>query len=350
MNKTPPIGRRAIVAGALATPFIWRRAQAAEQLNIRTPGGVYDDIMRRSVYDPFTKATGIEVVPTGAPLSKLIAMYKAGGAEFDVLDTGDNGLLNLERMGALVPIDYASWKYGNKDELIKELVLETRVGSYLYATVGVYNKQSFPDKHPTNWMEFWDTKAFPGARTLPDMGSGQPPLEFALIADGVPVDKLYPIDMNRAFKALTRIRGSVPKFWDTGALSAQLISDKEVVLGALWNGRVQTLIDKAAPLAIEWNQNMIQVQAYGIPKNSKNPKGAQLFVDFASQASAQIGYAKELRYGPANLKSYASLPQSLLDIMPGGPKYREMGFFQNIVWWEDNRDKVNKAWNNWVLG
>jgi putative spermidine/putrescine transport system substrate-binding protein len=95
---------------------------------------------------------------------------------------------------------------------------------------------------------------------------------------------------------------------------------------------------------------MIQVQAYGIPKNSRNVKAAQLFVDFASQASAQIGYAKELRYGPANLKAYDSLPQSLLDIMPGGPKYREMGFFQNIVWWEDNRDKVNKAWSNWVLG
>jgi hypothetical protein len=27
-----------------------------------------------------------------------------------------------------------------------------------------------------------------------------------------------------------------------------------------------------------------------------------------------------------------------------------MGFFQNIVWWEDNRDKVNKAWSDWVLG
>jgi putative spermidine/putrescine transport system substrate-binding protein len=344
------IGRRTIVAGALAAPFIWRRAQAAEQIVIRTSGGVYDDIMRRSIYDPFTQATGITVETAGAPSSKLIAMYKAGGAEYDVIDIGDYALLNLDRLGALAPIDYASWKYGNKDELMKGMALETRVGNYLFATVGVYNTASFPAKHPGNWMEFWDTTAFPGARTLPDLGSGHPPLEFALIADGVPVDKLYPIDMNRAFKALTRIRDSVPKFWDTGALSAQLLSDKEVVLGAVWNGRVQTLIDKAAPLAIEWNQNMIQVQAYGVPKNTRNMKAAQLFVDFASQASAQTGYAKELCYGPSNLKAYAALPPALLDIMPGGPKYRDMGFFQNIVWWEDNRDKVSKAWSNWVLG
>jgi putative spermidine/putrescine transport system substrate-binding protein len=350
VNNTMTIGRRGIVAGALATPFIWRRAQAAEQLVIRTTGGVYDDIMRRSVYDPFTKATGIEVVTAGAPMTKMIAMYKAGGAEFDVIDTGDGGLLTLDRMGALAPIDYGAWKYGKPDEIIKELRLPTRCANYIYATVMVYNTASFATKHPTNWVEFWDTKTFPGPRALPDMASGQPPLEFALIADGVAPYKLYPMDLNRAFKSLTRIRDSVPKFWDTGALSAQMMSDKESLLGALWSGRVQTLIDKKAPLAIEWNQNMIQVQAYGIPKSSRNPKGAQLFVDFAGQASAQVGYAKDLRYGPANTKAYDLLPKELLEIMPGGPKYREIGFYQQIDWWEDNRDKVNKAWSNWVLG
>ncbi|WP_158742959.1 ABC transporter substrate-binding protein [Acidisphaera sp. L21] len=350
MTKPIVTGRRAVIAGALATPFIWRPARAAQQLVIRTTGGVYDDIMRRSVYDGFTKATGIEVVTAAATMSKLIAMYKAGGAEFDIIDTGDSGLLNLERLGALLPIDYASWKYGNPDEIIKELKFPYRVGSYVYATVSTYNKQAFPDKHPSNWAEFWDIKAFPGPRSLPDMGSGQPPLELALIADGVAPDKLYPIDLDRAFKSLTRIRPAVPKFWDTGALSAQMLSDKEVVLSAVWNGRVQTLIDKGAPLAIEWNQNMIQVQAYGVPKLSSNPKGAQLFVDYASQASAQVGYAKELRYGPSNTKAYAMLPQDLLDIMPGGPKYRDLGFYQKIDWWEDNRDRVTKAWSNWVLG
>ena len=344
------VGRRAVLTGVLAAPWVWRRASAATPLVIRTPGGIYDDIMRRSVYTEFTKATGIEVVTAPAPMTKLIAMYKAGGAEFDLIDTGDGGLLTLERMGALVPIDYAGWKYGKPDEIVKELRFPYRVANYVYATVIVYNKDSFGAKHPTDWGQFWDTKAFPGPRTLPDLASGQAPLEFALIADGVPKDKIYPMDLPRAFKALTRIRESVPKFWDTGALSAQLLSDKEVVLGGLWSGRVQAIIDKGAPLAIEWNQNMIQVQAYGIPKNARDLKQSQLFVDFASQASVQVGYARELRYGPANVKSYDLLPKELLDIMPGGEKYREMGFYQDITWWEDNRDRVNKAWSAWVLG
>lgn len=344
------IGRRAVMGATLAAPFVWRRASAAPQLVVRTTGGVYDDIMRRSYYNDFTKATGIEVVTAPAPMSKLIAMYKAGGAEFDVIDTGDGGLLTLERMGALMPIDYASWKFAKPDDIIKELRFPYRVANFVYATVNVFNTQSFGGKHPQGWAEFWDTKSFPGKRTLPDMSSGQPPLEFALIADGVPPEKLYPMDLDRAFKSLSRIRGDVPKFWDTGALSAQLLADKEVVLGALWSGRAQTVIDGGGPLAIDWAQNMIQVQAYGIPKNTRDPKAAQQFVDFASQASAQVGYAKDLRYGPSNAKAYDMLPASLLEILPGGPKYRAMGFYQDITWWEDNRDRVNKAWSNWVLG
>ena len=352
MTILRPTRRRAltVLGGALATPAILRGARAADRLVVRTTGGAYDDIMRSSVYDGFTKATGIEIVTAPSPMSKLIAMYKAGSAELDVIDTGDGGLLTLERIGALAPIDYASWTFAKPDEIIPELRLPTRCANFVYATVSVANTKTFPGKRPASWAEFWDTKTFPGPRTLPDMASGQAPLEFALLADGVPKDKLYPLDVPRALKSLTRIRESVPKFWDTGALSAQMMSDSEAVLGGLWNGRVQTIIDKGAPLAIEWNENMIQVQAYGIPKNTRNMAAAQRFVDYAGQAAPQAAYSKVLRYGPANVKAYDMLEPELLANMPGGARYRAMGFYQDINWWEDNRDRVNQAWNAWALG
>jgi putative spermidine/putrescine transport system substrate-binding protein len=353
MTPFPLSRRRALqagIAGLLAAPTVLRGARAAERLVIRTTGGSYDDIMRAAVYDGFTKATGIEVVTAPSPMSKLIAMYKAGSAELDVIDTGDGGLLTLERIGALAAIDYGSWKHGKPDDIISEIRLPTRCANFVYATAMVVNTKVFADKRPTNWAEFWDTKAFPGPRTLPDIASGQAPLEFALIADGVPKDKLYPLDLPRAFRAMTRIRNAVPKFWDTGALSAQMMSDTEAVLGALWNGRVQTIIDKGAPLAIEWNGNMIQVQAYGIPKNTRNMAAAQLFVDYASQPGPQAAYAKVLRYGPSSRSAYGLLPKELVEAIPGSPRTHEIGFYQDITWWEDNRDRVNQAWNAWALG
>jgi putative spermidine/putrescine transport system substrate-binding protein len=347
------ITRRAATAGlgaALAAPWI-RRAVAAQPLFIRNPGGVYDDIMRRSVYDPFTKETGIPVVSVASTAGKLLAMFKSGNVEIDVIDSGDGVLETLRRAGALAPIAYDKWKYGHKDDIVPELTLETRCGCYLYSTAMVYNTKTFSaDHHPRNWAEFWDIKTFPAVRSLPDMATGEPSIEFALLADGVPMDKIYPCDLDRAFRSLTKIRGAIPKFWDTGALSAQMMSDQDVTLAAVWNGRAQALIDKGAPLALEWNQNMIEVEAYAIFKGAKSPEAAQLFVDFAAQPAPQAAYAKELRYGPANLKAFAMLDPKLASQMSGSPQYREIGFYRQITWWEDNRDRVNKAWSSWILG
>ena len=35
--------------------------------------------------------------------------------------------------------------------------------------------------------------------------------------------------------------------------------------------------------------------------------------------------------------------------MPGGERSRQTGFYQDVTWWEDNRDRVNRAWSRWVM-
>ncbi|KAB2876766.1 MAG: ABC transporter substrate-binding protein, partial [Burkholderiaceae bacterium] len=67
--------RRAVLAGgaaALALPQLWvGRAAAAERLMVRTPGGSYDEKRQKTVYEPFQKETGIEVVPVASSAGKL---------------------------------------------------------------------------------------------------------------------------------------------------------------------------------------------------------------------------------------------------------------------------------------
>jgi len=229
-------------------------------------------------------------------------------------------------------------------------VTSTTAGLCLYATVLGYNKETFPDgKQPKSWTEFWDTAKFPGARMLADMASGSPNLEFALIADGVPMDKVFPIDIDRAFKSLSRIKPYIKKFWDTGALSAQMLADKDAVLGSIWNGRLQAIADKGAPVAIEWNQHMLALQGYGIFKDAKNMKEAQLLVDYAMQPKAQLGLPKELAYGPTNRKTFDMLPAERVAMLPGSPEQLKRSFLQDVVWWDQNRAKVNSIWSRWIL-
>jgi putative spermidine/putrescine transport system substrate-binding protein len=350
----PILTRRSIlVAGAtvLATPYVWSRpARAARQVVVRNPGGAYSDTQKQYIYDPFTKETGIEVVIVASTLTKLLAMVKAGNAELDVADAGLDGLVTINNAGGLAPIDYASWKHTDVKDVANEYMTATTVGLCLYATVLGYNKEAVPEgKQPKSWAEFWDVEKFPGSRMLADMASGAPNLEFALIADGVQMDKIFPIDIDRAFKSMSKIKPHIKKFWDTGALSAQMLADKDVVLGSIWNGRLQAAADKGAPLAIEWNQHMLQIQSYGIFKDGPNKKEAQLFVDYAMSPKAQLGLGKELHYGPVNRKSFDLLPADVVAQLPGSQEQLQRSFLQDVEWWDKNRAKVNAIWSKWIL-
>jgi putative spermidine/putrescine transport system substrate-binding protein len=346
--------RRALIglAGAsLAAPYVWtRRASAAQQLVVRTPGGAYDEVKRATVYEPFQKATGIEIVPVAATVSKLLAMFKSGQMEIDLIDTGDDVLLQLDAAGALMPIDYKEFKRTNPDDIDPALKRKSQVGSFVYAMVMGFQTEAYPKgKEPKSWAEFWDIKAFPGPRTMADMASGAPDLEFALLADGVPADKLYPLDIDRAFKSLARVRPAVTKFWDTGALSAQMLADKEVVLASIWSTRLGVAIDKGAPLGAQWNQNLVLVQAYGVPVGSRNVEAAKQFIDFSLSPDIQGAWMRAYKAIPVNEKAYAVTAPELIDTETKLPWTKSKGFLRNIEWWAENRAKVNAVWSKWII-
>src|SRR3712207_1248845 len=113
----------------IAAPFVWsQRAWANKQLPVRTPGGAFDDVKREHVYEPFRKATGIEIVPVAATVAKLLAMHKSGQMEVDLIDTGDDTLLQLHQAGALLPIDYSAFKLTNPDDIDPAVRRKEQVG------------------------------------------------------------------------------------------------------------------------------------------------------------------------------------------------------------------------------
>ena len=103
------INRRKLLVAAttlIAAPAVMRiRALAATQLTIRTSGGAYDEVKRATVYDPFRKETGIEIVPVAATVSRLLAMTKSGNIDIDCFDIGGDTAAQLQIEGALQNID-----------------------------------------------------------------------------------------------------------------------------------------------------------------------------------------------------------------------------------------------------
>jgi putative spermidine/putrescine transport system substrate-binding protein len=354
--KTRHVSRRAVLAGlaggataVLGSPAV--RAQAsAGQVVVRGLGGAYQTAMEKAIYTPFTEATGIKVVTQPATAAQVRAMVEAKRVQIDVVDLGSTGQLALQKVGALEPLDYSTFKLTNPDDLQKDIRLSHMVGSLYFSTVMVYNTEAFSaDNHPHSWAEFWDLKRFPGARTLADQTSGAAEFEFALLADGVPMDKLYPINLDRAFASLDRVKGGVVKWWDTGAVSAQLLERKEAVLGGLWNGRAQDLIDKGAPLAIEWNEAKRLLQALSIVKDAPNLANAQRFIDFSLQPKVQAELTRSIAYGPTNKKAFEFVRPEDAAKLPSEPKHFAQSFDQDQDWWGDNLTEIGRRWQAWVL-
>jgi putative spermidine/putrescine transport system substrate-binding protein len=349
LSTATRIGAGLAAAGAVIPT---RRASAqGGQVIVRALGGAHLAAVDKAIFKPFTEATGIQVVPVPSVAAQVLAMVQAGRAQLDILDIGEVSTMYLEKNGALEPIPYDRFKLTNPQDIDAAMRRPRMVGNVYAATALVYNPQVFkPGAHPRSWADFWNVEKFPGPRTLADAKTGSAAeLEFALLADGVPMNKLYPIDIDRAFNSLSRIKPHIVKWWETGPMSSELLERKEVVLGGLWNGRAQDLIDKGAPLAIEWNQAKRLRQFYSIVKGAPNRDNAVRFLDFALQPKVQAEVTRYIGYGPTNRQAHQYVRPEDAAKLPSTPAHFDKGFDQDGEWWAENLPKVTERWQTWVL-
>jgi putative spermidine/putrescine transport system substrate-binding protein len=324
-------------------------AQAAKpaQVVINDSGGDMQKQMRSIFYNEFEKRYGVKIVNTSPPdLGKLKAMVESGNVEWVVTEISGEDALKAEKSGLLEPLDLTIIDLSKFPKHLqnRKFVFPKSV----YSTVMGYRTDVFKGANvPKSWADFWDVKKFPGPRTL--QNSPVDNLEFALLADGVPLDKLYPLDVDRAFKKMDEIKPHIAVWWTTGAQSAQVMIDKEVVLGSAWNGRYWGLIKDGAPIAIEWGGGAIKESAFAIPKGAKDAVWGQRFLAVAAEAPAQGQYANAIGYPGLNLEAVKFTDPKIVPFLPTAPDNLSRQFWTDLNWWDANGAKVKERWARWVL-
>jgi len=237
MHKTLISRRKAIglagaaAAGAVAAPYISRRGLAAtKELVFCSWGGSYQKILRKAILDPFEQETGIKVTDTSAPIvAQVKAQVDSKNVEWDVIEGGTRWYPVLLKQNLIQPLGLTE---GDTKGILPGAVLSHGAAPLMVSFVLAYNTDHFKDSHPSGWADFWDVEKFPGPRSLgADVTYN---LEFALLADGVPADKLYPIDTDRAFAKLQKIREQIKVWWKQGDQPTQLLSTGEVVMSSAW--------------------------------------------------------------------------------------------------------------------
>jgi putative spermidine/putrescine transport system substrate-binding protein len=331
---------------AVGAPKLIGRAQAATQLTVADPGGPFGAAFRKAFYDPFEKATGnkiVNVAREAEPTAQFKAIVETKAYTWDVCTLTLSARDILAKQNLLEPIGFS---HADVPQLMPAAISPLWMGTDVYATVFAYRTDRIKDA-PASWKDFFDVAKFPGRRSL--RKNPIDTLEQALLADGVTLDKLYPLDVERAFKKLDTIKSQIAVWWTGGAQSTQLLQSGEVDLVAGWNARFQAAIDGGTPAKIIWNQGLYSIEGWAIPKGCPRADVGRAFIKFCSNPAQQALYTEALAYGPTNLDAYKTIPANRASFLPTSPANLKLMTVANEDWWSANRSAVTERFNSWLL-
>ncbi len=166
-------------------------------------GGSFMEAMKKAWFQPFEAETGIRVRVAPPDLGKLAAMVETKTVEWDVVDVPGSFIGTGIAKNLFDSLDY---KVINTDGLEPGQYGELAISYLVFATILAWSTRRYSGSNvPATWADFWDVQRFPGPRGMINVGTPWVVLAAALMADGVPPDHLFPMDLDRAFPKVDRL-------------------------------------------------------------------------------------------------------------------------------------------------
>jgi putative spermidine/putrescine transport system substrate-binding protein len=344
------VGRReflAATAGLAAAMTPLARAFAKETMTVADPGGAWTPACGSAFIKPFEKEADVSINHIARqhyPSVEIKANVETKTYTWDVVIATEADVVELSPQKLLEPLD---WSGEDMGQIIPQARRPDWMGQDMYCTIIAYRTDKFGTNGPKSWADFWDVKKFPGRRALHKHPIDM--LEAALLADGVPADKIYPIDMDRAFKKLSEIKPHVDVWWTGGAQTTQLLQSGEVDMLPTWNARAQVVIDAKGPVQIEWNQGLYALEGWAIPKGTPKAEFGRKFVKFCANAKRQAEFVSSLPYGPTNPKAYDFIAPERAKYLPTAPDNFKKIIQSDNEWWSKNKATAIERFNAWLL-
>lgn len=308
------------------------------ELRVSEAGGVSGEAMQKAFLDPFTKDTGIRVQRTpDSDLGRLQAAQKAGTQDNDLVELDSISAVAANALGLTQTIDYQ--RIGGKP-LSEPGRQPFGLGWQVFSTIPVYREEAKPLR---STRDFFDPRAFPGKRTVPDLPNFVLPL--ALVADGVEGEDLYPLDVDRAFRVLDRIKGDISTFWSTGSQPVQLLKSGEVDYALAWSGRV---VDEA-DLGYTFDGGLLDVSYLVIPKGAKHRRDAERLLRTFTDPDRQLAALETVPYAGTAKGIERRIPADLAAKVPSSPANASKQVPQDPAWWAQNYENVAARWEQWKL-
>lgn len=306
-----------------------------KQLVLANWGGDATAAYAAAYGDPFQKETGIALVQDGAGPTEgaIAAQVQSGKPAWDLVDVDAFSAETLGKKGMLVPIDYS---VVDKSKIREGFAWEYCAGTYMLSYVLAYDKTKYGDNPPQGMADFFDVEKFPGKRAMYKWGTGM--WEAALIADGVPMDQLYPLDLERAHAKIKALKPDVVAFWGNGTESQQLLIEGDAPMALIWNTRARLIEeDTGGDVTFTWNEGLISPGALGVLKdNPAGPEAAMQFIAFTHEPQRQLVMFEMLGQAPANPATDALIPEDQRRFNAMDPENAAKQVALDMAWYEEH--------------
>ncbi len=354
--------------GASDAPAPAGAATAADgdgrSITVVSYGGSYARACVLGYHQSFTEETGIEVKleDFNGGLAQIRAQVEAGAVHWDVVDLNvfeavagcDEGILEVIEPSLLPPGPNGE---AAEDDFLPDTNTECGVGTVLFSTVYAYNREILTGPPPTTIADFFDLERFPGRRGMnrkPDVN-----LEFALMADGVPKERIYdvlgtPEGLDRAFRKLDTIKDQVV-WWEAGAQPPQLLADGEVIMSTGWNGRIfNAQVLEEQPFEIVWDGQVMASGQLVVVSGSPRLDDAKRFLRHAARSESMAGVGGYIAYSPARRSGQALVDRhvetgtDMWPHMPTNPEHMKNFLMSDWEWWADRQDQMEERFAAWL--
>ena len=336
--------------------FAANAASHSSEVTVIGWGGAYTNSQVEAYHKPFTEATGITVNSADAdnPATPIKAQVEAGNVTIDVASVEIADAVRLCDEGLVEEIDASMLPAGDDgvaavDDFIAGTLTDCMIPTDVFATAIAYDTTKFPDGPPMTIGDFYDLEKFPGKRGL--RKGAKYTLEFALMADGVPVKDVYKVlatkdGQNRAFRKLDQLKPHI-QWWEAGAQPPQFLASGDVVMSSAYNGRIAA-VQNESNLQIVWSGGIYDFDSWAIPKGAKSQEQARKFIAFTVEPQQQKAYAENIAYGPANTQAVSLLDEKRLAQMPTAPENIADQVAMDVTFWADYGEQLEQRFNAWA--
>lgn len=283
---------------------------------------------------PFAAATGVKISQTDSPdLARLQLQQQAKNVGVDVIQI-ESSTVNIGCGTTFLPVQI--------DRSQLDPTLDSNkcgVPVVKFSFVLAYNSKVFPVA-PTSVADFFNVQKFPGRRgVLNNINSGV--VEVALIADGVPRQKLYPVDIDRALKKASSIKSSID-FKGSFALIQDALASGAVPMAVLPNGRALNAAKANPDIKVVFKDAITLYDNLVIPTGAVNVDAATAFLQYTARHATQLALTERFPYGSGTKGAAPQLSEQARSFYPDS--FANDLLIQDSKWWAANESVAQQKW------